>query len=188
MTVAPANAVAVASARRSPIREPAPAEPQSMTTVPASATPIATHVRRRTRSPRQSHPRSPAMNGERLWMTSVLATDVRDSAMMKHVDAVAKHAAIKTPGHPVSRITSASRPRCAMTTTAARNAPQNTERQKMVVHASVATRRVMRPPVLQQIAAAVTSQKPSRRVPAVAGRSSGDDPEAPLIRSHEARV
>ena len=38
----------------------------------------------------------------------------------------------------------------------------------MVVHASVATRRVMRPPVLQQIAAAMTSQKPSRRVPAVA--------------------
>ena len=49
MTVAAANAVAVASARRSPIREPAPAEPQSMTTVPASATPIATHVR-------QAHP------------------------------------------------------------------------------------------------------------------------------------
>ena len=94
MTVAAANAVAVASARRSPIREPAPAEPQSMTTVPASATPIATQVRRRTRSPRQSHPRSPAMNGERLWMTSVLATDVRDSAMMKHVDAAAKHAAM----------------------------------------------------------------------------------------------
>ena len=51
------------------------------------------------------------MNGERLWMTSVLATDVRDRAMMKHVDAVAKHAAMRRPGHPVSRITWASRPR-----------------------------------------------------------------------------
>ena len=109
------------------------------------------------------------MKGERLWITSVLATEVRASAMMKHVDAIAKHAAIMTPAHPVSRTTWASRPRCAMTTVAARNAAQNTERQKMVVHASVATRRAMRPPLLQQIAAAVTSQKPSRRVPAAAG-------------------
>ena len=168
MTVAPAKEVAVTSASRSPTREPPPVEPQSMTTVPASATPIAAQVRRRTRSPRQSQPPSPAMKGERLWMTSALATDVSDSDMMKHVDASAKHAAIATPAHPVSRATWARRPRSAMATAAARNAAQNTERQKMVVHASVATRRAMRPPVLQQIAAAVTSQKPSRRVPAVA--------------------
>ena len=68
----------------------------------------------------------------------------------------------------MSRITPGEPAALAMITTAARNPAQNTERQKMVVHASVATRRVMRPPVLQQIAAAVTSQKPSRRV-AVAG-------------------
>ena len=40
-----------------------------------------------------------------------------------------KHAAIVTPGHPVSRITWARRPRCATTTAAARNMAQNTGRR-----------------------------------------------------------
>jgi hypothetical protein len=34
---------------------------------------------------------------------SVFATDVRESERMKHVDAVAMHAAMPTPGQPVSR-------------------------------------------------------------------------------------
>jgi hypothetical protein len=74
-----------------------------MITVPMSATPIAIHVRLRTNSPRQSQPRSPAMNGDRLWMISVFATEVRESAMMKAVEAVAKHAAMSNPGQPASR-------------------------------------------------------------------------------------
>ena len=82
-----------------------------MITVPMSATPIATHVRRRTCSPRQSQPRSPAMNGDRLWMISVFATEVRESAMMKAVDAVAKQVAMSSPGQPASRTMSVSRPR-----------------------------------------------------------------------------
>ena len=52
---------------------------------------------------------------------------------------------------------------CAMATAAQRNVVQNTDRQKIVVHGSVSTRRAMRPPVLQSTAAPVTSQKPSRR-------------------------
>src|SRR5512144_257138 len=102
-------------------------------------------------------------------MMSVFATEVRESAMMKLVDAVAKHAAMSTPGHPVSRTTSARRPRCMIATVAARNSAQNTERQKMVVHGSVPARRAMRPPLLQQTAAATTSQKPSRRADDDAG-------------------
>ena len=86
------------------MREPAPVDPHSITMVPTTATLMATHVRRRTRSPRQSQPPRPAMNGERLWITSVFATDVRDSDMMKDVDATPKHAAMATPGQPVSRI------------------------------------------------------------------------------------
>jgi len=57
---------------------------------------------------------------------------------------------------------------------------------KMVVHTSVETRRAMRPPLLQQIAAAATSQKPRRRVLAVAGTLIWDEPEASVVRSHEA--
>ena len=105
------------------------------------------------------------MKGDRLWMTSVFATDVRESDMMKQVEAVAKHAAISTPGQPVSRTTRPSRPRRATATARERNAAQKTERQKTVVHGPVAMRRAMRPPELQQIAAATTSQNPRRRLP-----------------------
>ena len=162
-TVAPAKAVAVPSASRSPIREPAPASPHSITTVPRRATPIAIHVRKRTRSPRKSQPPSPAMKGDRLWITNVFATEVRARAMMKYIEAVAKHEAISTPGQPISRTTTASRPRRAITTAEKRNTAQKTDRQKTVVHESVETRWAMRPPVLQQSAAAATSQKPARR-------------------------
>src|SRR5712691_3901931 len=96
-------------------------------------------------------------------MTSVLATEVRARAMMKHVDAVAKQAAISTPGHPVWRTTAASRPRWAMAIAAKRKAAQKTERQNTVVHGSVATRRTMSPPLLKRMADAATSQKPRRR-------------------------
>jgi len=41
-------------------------------------------------------------------------------------------------------------------------AEQNTDRQKMVVHGSVPTRRVMSPPVLQHTAADATSHNPRR--------------------------
>ena len=116
------------------------------------------------------------MKGERLWMTSVFATEVRARAMMKHVEAVAKHAAISAPGQPVSRTTPASRPRRVIATAAERNAAQNTERQNTVVHGSVATRRAMRPPLLQQIAAAATSQKPVRRLRPAACSSVGAGP------------
>jgi hypothetical protein len=51
------------------------------------------------------------MKGDRLWMISVFATDVRARAMMKDVDAVAKHAAMRTPGQPVSRTSLGRRPR-----------------------------------------------------------------------------
>ena len=149
---------------------------------------MAIHVRRRTRSPRKSQPPSPAMKGDRLWMTSVFATEVRASAMMKQVEAVAKHAAISTPDQPVSRTTAASRPRRAIATAEKRNAAQNTERQNTVVHGLVATRRAMRPPVLQQSAAAATSQKPSRRVPPAACSSVRRASDAWVIRSHEAAV
>jgi hypothetical protein len=88
--------------------------------------------------------------------------------MMKHIDAVAKHEAISTPGQPISRTTTASRPRRAMATAEKRKTAQKTDRQKTVVHGSVETRRVMRPPVLQQSAAPATSQKPARRERAAA--------------------
>src|SRR5438477_12071152 len=78
------------------MHEPAAASPHSITTVPRSAALMATQVRPRTRSPRQSQPPNPAMKGERLWMTSVFATEVCARAMMKHVEAVAKQAAIST--------------------------------------------------------------------------------------------
>ncbi len=109
------------------------------------------------------------MKGVRLWMISVFATEVRESAMMKAVEAVAKHAAMSSPGQPASRATRASRPRCITATATERKAAQNTERQKTVVHASVPASRAIRPPVLQQRAAAVTSQKPRRRVHGVEG-------------------
>src|SRR5438876_423134 len=100
ITVAAAKAVAVLRANTSPMRGPAAASPHSITTVPRSAALMATQVRPRTRSPRQSQPPNPAMKGERLWMTSVFATEVCARAMMKHVEAVAKQAAISTPGQP----------------------------------------------------------------------------------------
>src|SRR5258705_7000093 len=103
------------------------------------------------------------MKGDRLWMTSTFATDVRARAMMKHTEAVAKQEAISTPGQPASRTTTASRPRRAIATAEKRKTAQKTDRQKTVVHESVETRRSMRPPVLQQSAAAATSQKPTRR-------------------------
>ena len=155
--------VAVMKANTSPVRELAPASPHSIITVPRSAALMATQVRLRTRSPRQSQPKSPAMKGERLWMTSVFATEVRARAMMKHVEAVAKQAAIRTPGQPVWRTTAASRPRSTMATAAERNVAPNTERQNTVVHGSVVIRRANRPPLLQQSAAVATSQKPRRR-------------------------
>ena len=163
ITVAAAKAVAVLRANTSPMREPAAASPHSITTVPRSAALMATQVRPRTRSPRQSQPPNPAMKGERLWMTSVFATEVCARAMMKHVEAVAKQAAISTPGQPVWRTTAASRPRSMIATAAERNAAPNAERQKTVVHGSVVIRRENRPPLLQQSAAAATSQKPRRR-------------------------
>src|SRR6266545_526107 len=168
-TVAAANAVAIMSASPSPLRDPGPGDPHSITIVPARATAIATKVRHRTRSPRHSQPPRPAMKGERLWMISVFATEVRARAMMKHVDAVAKQAAMRSPGQPISRTSWAMRARCAMATADPRKPAQNTERQNTVVHGSVLTRRAIRPPLLQQIAAAATSQNPRRRVRAEAG-------------------
>jgi len=49
--------------------------------------------------------------------------------MMKQVEAVAKHEAIRTPGQPVSLTTAASRPRREMATAEKRNAAQKTDRQ-----------------------------------------------------------
>src|ERR1700704_2243550 len=45
--------------------------------------------------------------GDRLRITNVFATEVRARAMMKHIEAVAKHEAISTPGQPISRTTTA---------------------------------------------------------------------------------
>src|SRR5215471_21433355 len=103
MTVAAANTAAVIRASTSPASEPAAHECEAMTTVPESAVAMAIHVRRGTGSPSQSHAPRAAMNGHVLWMTSVFATEVRASALMKQVDAVAKHAAMATPGQPMAR-------------------------------------------------------------------------------------
>ena len=62
---------------------------------------MASQVRPATRSPIQTHPSSPAMNGLRLWMIRTFATEVRSSAMMKHVEAMAKHTAMPTPVGPM---------------------------------------------------------------------------------------
>src|SRR5262249_47011680 len=102
--------------------------------------------------------------GDRLWMISVFATEVRDSAMMKAVEAMAKHVAMASPGQPASRTTPASRPRWVTITAPDRKAAQKTERQKMVVHGSVPASLAMSPPLLQQSAAAVTSPTPRRRL------------------------
>src|SRR2546427_1601743 len=74
-----------------------------MTTAPASATAIVSQVRGATRSPSSRKPSSPATNGPVLMRISVLATDVRDSAKMKHVEAVAMHTAAIRTGPPPSR-------------------------------------------------------------------------------------
>ena len=106
------------------------------------------------------------MNGDVLWMTSVFATDVRASALMKQVDAMAKQAAMATPGQPMARSAATSpRPRTRRRAAVAPRSSraQKTPRQKTVVHVSVPTRRARRPPVLQQRAAAATSSTPRAR-------------------------
>src|SRR3989442_5757584 len=74
-----------------------------MTRATGSATAIVSQVRGATRSPSSRKPSSPATNGPVLMRISVLATDVRDSAKMKHVEAVAMHTAAIRTGPPPSR-------------------------------------------------------------------------------------
>ena len=90
------------------------------------------------------------MKGEVLWMMSVFATVVRASALMKHVEAVAKQTAIATPGQPMPQPIRWSRaqaaPRSWKTMTPSRNAAAKMERQNTVVQVSVATSRASSPP------------------------------------------
>jgi hypothetical protein len=79
--------------------------------MPASAAPMATQLRGATRSPISSQPSSPAMTGALDWMNMMLATEVRLSAMMKQLEAVAKQRPSTTPGQPSSRNVATSRPR-----------------------------------------------------------------------------
>src|SRR5215472_3285121 len=62
-----------------------------------------------------------------------------------------------------------------MPTAATRNPAQNTERQNTVVHGSVETRRTINPPVLQKMAAVVTSHTPRRRLPVESGAITSHD-------------
>src|SRR5512144_1463491 len=134
-----------------------------MIALPRSATPMASQVRPATRSPIQTHPSSPAMNGLRLWMIRTFATEVRSSAMMKHVEAMAKHTAMPTPVRPMlAKTPGVARPSRAAVT-ASRKAAQKSPRQNTVVHGSVSTVRANRPPRLQKAAAAATRSRPRRR-------------------------
>ncbi len=116
---------------------------------------------------------SPAMNGLRLWMINTFATDVRCSAMMKQVEAIAKHTAIPTPAAPMSAKTAAVPRPSRSEVTASRNAAQKSPRQNTVVQGSVSALRASRPPRLQNTAAAATSSRPrARSAGAIIGRGS----------------
>src|SRR5262245_312896 len=80
---------------------------------------------------------------------------------MKHVEAVAKQSAIPTPAAPSPRIRAHVAPRSCIAVTPSRNSAAKTDRQKTVVHASVATSRARSPPRLQKSAAAATRARPS---------------------------
>src|SRR2546425_6417807 len=133
-----------------------------MTTAPASATPMVSHVRGATRSPSSRKPSSPATNGPVLMRISVLATDVRDSAKMKHVEAVAMHTAAIRTGAPPSRHCATMLRRRTIHSTRARNSDAKRPRHRLVVHGPVVTRRAMSPPLLQHTAAQATNKAPRR--------------------------
>src|SRR2546428_3155206 len=133
-----------------------------MTTAPASATPIVSQVRGATRSPSSVQPSSPATNGPVLMRISVLATDVRDSAKMKHVEAVAMHTAAIRTGPPPSRHCATMLRRLAIRSTRVRNSDAKRPRHRLVVHGPVVTRRAISPPLLQHTAAQATSRPPRR--------------------------
>src|SRR2546425_11588909 len=131
-----------------------------MTTAPASATPIVSQVRGATRSPSSVQPSSPATNGPVVMRISVLATDVRDSAKMKHVEAVAMHTAAIRTGPPPSRHCATMLRRLAIRSTRVRNSDAKRPRHRLVVHGPVVTRRAISPPLLQHTAAQATSRPP----------------------------
>src|SRR5258705_8765566 len=95
---------------------------------------------------------------------SVLATEVCASDRMKHVEDSDMHPATATPGAP-SRRHWVKMERLLITDRAsARKAEAKRLRQRLVVHGPVATRRAMRAPLLQQIAADATRSAPWRVV------------------------
>src|SRR2546422_1683027 len=103
---------------------------------------------------------------------SVLETDVCASEKMKHVEAPAMHTAAASTGSPPCRHCATMLRRPAALSTTDRKIDAKKLRQKLVVHGLVVTRRAMRPPVLQQIAADATSSAP-RRLGAVIGSMMG---------------
>src|SRR6267142_3270422 len=98
---------------------------------------------------------------------SVLATEVCASDRMKQVEDSDMHAATATPGAPSARHWVTIERRSTADRASARNAEANTLRHRFVVHGPVATRRAMRAPLLQHIAAHATNTAP-RRVAATA--------------------
>src|SRR5688572_18865882 len=90
---------------------------------------------------------------------SVLATDVYASDRMKHVDATAMQTAARTRGP--RQCLKIPGPR-TIQSAAARKSEAKRLRHRLVVHGLVVTRRAMRPPLLQHIAAHATSRAPRR--------------------------
>src|SRR3989442_3536336 len=117
-----------------------------MTTAPASATPIVSQVRGATRSPSSVQPSSPATNGPVLMRISVLATDVRDSAKMKHVEAVAMHTAAIRTGPPPSRHCATMLRRLGVHTTTAQNNDAKKAPPNLAVAAPVGEEGAISPP------------------------------------------
>src|SRR2546425_11134064 len=77
---------------------------------------------------------------------SVLATDVRDSAKMKHVEAVAMHTAAIRTGPPPSRHCATMLRRLAVRSTRGRNSDAERTRPRLVGHRPGGARGAVNPP------------------------------------------
>src|SRR6185503_1567988 len=97
----------------------------------------------------------------------VLATEVCASDRMKHVEDSDMHAATRAPGAPSPRHCVTIDRRLTIDSASARKTAAKRLRQTFVVHGLVPTRRAMRAPLLQQMAAHATNAAP-RRVAATA--------------------
>lgn len=121
-----------------------------------------THVRGATRSPRTRNPTSAVTYGPVDMRINVLATDVCASEKMKHVEAMAMHAATARTGRPPSRHCAKMLRRPAVHNTRLGNNDANRLRHRLVVHGLVVTSLAMSPPLLQHTAAHPTSRAPRR--------------------------